>query len=172
MIPNLGVFVFPRNFAVRQIRGCWFQIWQYHFQIPAQKYSKKAFLVSNFGIFIFSQSFAIRQIEGFLANLKFKDFYQTTILQQTLQEDKFEDADFKYDNNIYQLLARKYGNLTFLVPNLRIFIFCRKLCNKANSWVLISNTTIVSQNCCRKHLNVASFGSRFKNPNFCTKLCN
>ena len=104
--------------------------------------------------------------------LKFKDFYQTTILQQTLQEDKFEDADFKYDNNIYQLLARKYGNLTFLVPNLRIFIFCRKLCNKANSWVLISNTTIVFQNCCRKHLNVASFGSRFKNPNFCTKLCN
>ena len=104
--------------------------------------------------------------------LEFKDFYQTTILQQTLQEDKFEDAHFKYDNNIYQLLVRKYGNLTFLVPNLRIFIFCTKLCNKANSRVLISIMTMAFQNCCTKHLNKAFFGSKFKNSNFCTKLCN
>ena len=34
MVPNLGIFISPRNFAIRQIRECWFQIWQYFFQIP------------------------------------------------------------------------------------------------------------------------------------------
>ena len=79
MVLNLRIFIF----ATREIRGRWFQIWQYHFQI----------------------------------------------------------------------LVPKFGNLEFLVPNLRIFIFCTKLCNKANSRVLTSNMTMVFQNCCPKHPN-------------------
>ena len=31
LVPNLGIFISPRNFAIRQIRECWFQIWQYFF---------------------------------------------------------------------------------------------------------------------------------------------
>ena len=38
LLTNLGIFVFPRNFAIRQIRGCRFQIWEHCFQNPAQKY--------------------------------------------------------------------------------------------------------------------------------------
>ena len=40
-----------------------------------------------------------------------------------------------------------------LVPNLRIFIFCTKLCNKANSKALILKITMVFQNCYPKHPN-------------------
>ena len=48
LIPNLGIFILSQNFAVRQIRGCWFQIWQYSFQIPAQKHPNKTFLDFSF----------------------------------------------------------------------------------------------------------------------------
>ena len=75
LIPNLGVFVFSENFAFRQTWGCWFQIWPYHFQLPVQKYPNEAFLVPNLRVLF---------------------------LLQSLQQDKFEDADFKYDNNIFK----------------------------------------------------------------------
>ena len=47
-----------------QTWGCWFQIWQYCFQIPAQKYPNKALIVSNLGISVFPWNLAIRQICG------------------------------------------------------------------------------------------------------------
>ena len=37
--------------------------------------------------------------------------------------DKFEGADFKYDNSILKTLTQKYPDKAFLVPNLGIFIF-------------------------------------------------
>ena len=40
MVPNLGIFVLSQNFAITQIPGCWFQIWQHCFQIPAKKIPK------------------------------------------------------------------------------------------------------------------------------------
>ena len=43
MVPNLGIFVFSRDFAVWQIWGCWFQIWQQFFKILALKYPNKTF---------------------------------------------------------------------------------------------------------------------------------
>ena len=47
----------------------------FFFQIAAQKYPNKAFLVWNSAIFI---------------------------LYENLQQDKFEDADLKHDNNIFK----------------------------------------------------------------------
>ena len=50
------------------------------------------------------------------------------------------------------------------------FHFCTKLCSKTNSSALISNVTIVYNNCCPKHPNNA-----FLVPNlrfFCTKVYN
>ena len=38
LVPNLRIFTFAPNFETRQIRG--FQIWQYYFQITAQKSAK------------------------------------------------------------------------------------------------------------------------------------
>ena len=49
-------------------------------------------------------------------------------LHQTLQQDKFEDADFKYDNSIFKFqkyYSQKYQIKTFLVTNLGIFVSSR-----------------------------------------------
>ena len=51
-VPSLVTLAFSKNFAIRQIGGCWFQVWQYLFQIPAQKYRSQGFLVGNLGIFV------------------------------------------------------------------------------------------------------------------------
>ena len=29
LIPNVGIFICLQNLAIPQIRGCWFQMWQY-----------------------------------------------------------------------------------------------------------------------------------------------
>ena len=64
LITNLRIFVFAQKFAIRQVRGTWFQIWQNHFQISARKYVNKALLVTDWENFILTQNFAIRQIRG------------------------------------------------------------------------------------------------------------
>ena len=139
MIPNLDNFVFSQNFAVSQIRGCWFQIWQYHFQIPAQKYPNQAFLVPNLRIYIFAPNFAARQIE--------RRWFQ--IWQQ-----------------YFQIPAPKYKNLAILVPNLRIFNFCTKLGDADFKYDNVFSKLLP------KTPKQSIFGSKFKNSNFCTKLCN
>ena len=40
-----------------------------------------------------------------------------------MEKGKLEDADFKYGNSIFQILAEKYINNTFLIPNLSVFFF-------------------------------------------------
>ena len=111
----------------RQIRGCWFQICSSSFRILAQKYPNKAFLLPDLGVLgFFLQNFVIRQIKG---------------------------CWFQIWQYHFQLPALKYPNQVFLVPKLRTFIFCTKLYNTTNSRVLISNMTMISQNCCPKHPN-------------------
>ena len=44
-------------------------------------------------------------------------------MDQTLQQDKLEDVDFKYENIFFQIPAQKYPNKAFLVPNLGFFFF-------------------------------------------------
>ena len=54
LVPNLDIFLFLQNFAVRKIWGCWFQIWQYSgSKILVPKYPYKAFLVPTLEIFVF-----------------------------------------------------------------------------------------------------------------------
>ena len=62
LVPNLEFF--SRNFAIRQIWGCWFQKWQKFFKNSSPKIPTWGFLGPKFGIFIISQYFAIRQIWG------------------------------------------------------------------------------------------------------------
>ena len=95
MVPNLKTFSFAPNFAIRQIQGRWFQIWQYFFEIPAQKYSNKAFLVPNLGIFISHEILQLGKFEG-------ADFKRdNSFFKIPVQQDKFED--FIYDNSIFKL---------------------------------------------------------------------
>ena len=117
LVPNLAIFIFSRNFAIRQSRGCWVQIWQYNFQFQVQEHPNQAFLVTNLRICIFAPNFATRQIRGRwfekwqqysqipvprYGNLT-KNFY---FLHESLQQGKFEGADVKYDNVFSKLLPR------------------------------------------------------------------
>ena len=120
MVPTFGYFIFSRNFVIRQIQRCWFQILQCCFQIPVQKYPNQVFLVPNLRIFIFALSFATRQIQGRWFQIRQKIFFQ--------------------------IPAQKYPNNAFLVPNLDIFIFFMKFCNYTNSRMLISNMIILLSN--------------------------
>ena len=45
--------------------------------------------------------------------------------------DKLEGADFKYDNSFFKILAQKYPNKTFLVPNLAIFVISRNFASRS-----------------------------------------
>ena len=82
MLPNLYISVLPQNFAIRQVQGCWFPIWQKEFfksnpklprdSIFGKKYWNKAFFVQNLSIFVSSQN---------------------------LELEKFEGDDFRYDNS-------------------------------------------------------------------------
>ena len=47
---------------------------------------------------------------------------------------------------IFKVLAPKYLNKVFLVPNLGIFVFFAKLCNWKNISLLISNVSILFSN--------------------------
>ena len=93
----------------------------------SSKMPKSGFFGPKFKDFIFSPNFATPQIWGLWFQI------------------------WQY----FQISAPNYGNLVFLAPNLRISIFCTKLCNKANLRVLISNMTMIFQNCDPKHPNKA-----------------
>ena len=56
--PNFKDFYFAPNFAIRQIWGRWFQIWQWLFRI-ARKYPNKAFFVLNVSMFYFCMKLRI-----------------------------------------------------------------------------------------------------------------
>ena len=43
LVPNIRISNPSQNFAITQIRVPLLQIWQYHFQILAQKYSNRHF---------------------------------------------------------------------------------------------------------------------------------
>ena len=65
-IPKLGIFptkfkefYFAPNFAIRQIWGRLFQIWQWLFRIQARKYPNEAFFVLSVSIFKFCMKLRI-----------------------------------------------------------------------------------------------------------------
>ena len=66
LVLNLRILIFAQNFAIRQIRGHWFQIWQQLFKIPAQKYTNKVLLVPNLRIFNFARNFVFWKIRDCL----------------------------------------------------------------------------------------------------------
>ena len=86
LVPKLGFLFFAPNFAIRQIGGGWFQIWQY-----CSKFQPKIPKSGDFG--------------------------------PILKKDKLEDADFKYEYSIFKILAQRYPNQIFLIPNLGVFVF-------------------------------------------------
>ena len=68
--------------------------------------------------------------------------------------DKFESADFKFDNSFLKMPSKTHTNRTFLVPNLRLFCFCAKISNLTNSRMVISNIKIVFLKMPPKHIHI------------------
>ena len=75
-----------------------------------------------------------------------------SFLHQTLQQDKFDDADFKYDINVFKFQPQN-TEIWHFWSQISEFLFFAQ--NKGNSRVLISNMTMVFQNCGLKHPNKA-----------------
>ena len=81
-------------------------------------------------------------------------------------------TDFKYENIIFKFHPKNYPSKAFLVPNLRIFLFCTKLCNNTNFKTLTSNVTRIFSNSSSKIPKSGTFGPQIKDFYICTKTCN
>ena len=118
LVPGLGIFVFSRMFEIRQIWGCWFQIWQFRFQIAARKYLNKIFLGPNRYFHFFLNFCSLTNWRMLISNM--------TIF---------------FSNSIHKI--PKEGNFD---PKFLAFLFFPKFCSWTNSRVLISNMTIFFSN--------------------------
>ena len=49
------------------------------------------------------------------------------VFLRNLQLDKFEGANFKYDNSFFQILARKYPNDAFFCPKCKYFLILHEV---------------------------------------------
>ena len=125
LVPNLGNFILPWNFGIRKIQGCWFQIWQYYYQIPVQKYPNQAILVPNLRILF---------------------------LHQTSQEDKFEDADFKYNKNIFKFQPKNM-QIRHFSTQILAFLFYHEILQLDKFGMLISNVRILFSSSSQKYPN-------------------
>ena len=128
MVSHLRIFIFTPNFATKQIQGRWFQVWQYFFQIPVQRYSNKAFLVPNLEIFVFfHKKLQLEKFEG--ADFKYgnsfckipahthmrhfwSQIWAISLFHEILQLDQFQGADFKH--NIIFKLQPKNSQISYL----------------------------------------------------------
>ena len=131
MLPNLDIclFFFGENFAIRQIQRCLLQIWKHFLKILVEKLQIRHFWSQIQTLLFFSEIFEI---------------------------DKFEGVDFKCDYSFFKILALKYPNKVFLVPNLKFSCFWMKLCMLTNSKMLISNTTLVFEILAENTIKAAS----------------
>ena len=95
------------------------------FKFQPKKYPNKAFLVPNWRILIFAPNLETRQIWG--------RWFEMTI--------------------VFSNSSPKIRRWSIFGPKFKDFNFCTNTCNKAKLRALISNMTMVFQNCCPKHLD-------------------
>ena len=81
-------------------------------------------------------------------------------------------TDFKYENIIFKFHPKNDPSKAFLVPNLRIYLFCTKLCNNTNFKTLISNVTRIFSNSSSKIPKSGTFDPKIKDFYICTTPCN
>ena len=97
---------------------------------------------------------------------KFGHFFSPKILHL----DKFEVADFEYDN-IISNFSPKIPKSSIFGPKFKGFYFCNKLWNKTNSRTLISNMTTVFSKSSPKICKSSIFGPKFSHFCFVIKFC-
>ena len=81
-------------------------------------------------------------------NTKIRNFWSQfqafSLFHDILQVDKFEGADFKYENIIFKFQTKK-SRITHFWFQIETFFF-RKICNQTNLRALISNMTMAFSN--------------------------
>ena len=147
-MPNLVIFIFSRNFAIRQIWGCWFQTWHNYFQIPVKKYPNKPFLVPNLGISVSSRNLAIRKIRGCWFQI-WQYSFAFICIQLVFCISPNSRILISNITLVFQIYGPNYPNKAFLVPFLllllSLLLFCPIFGIWINSRVLISNMAIIFQ---------------------------
>ena len=125
----------PKNTQIRHLQSLIYAFSLFHKILQIDRFEGADFKYDNSFLKFLPKNTQIRhfwsQIQAF------------SLFHKILRLDKFEGADFKCDNSSYKILAQKYPNKAFLIPNLGIFISLQKNCNQKISRVLISNMTIV-----------------------------
>ena len=126
-VPNVGIFVSSQDFAIRQIRRFWFQIWQRFFKILAQKYANKAFFSPKFRHFYFITKF------WYWTNSRMLISNMTTLFWTKLcnQQHKFKNPDFKYDNIFFKFQEENTQIQNFLWK-LKSFFFSSEALSECN----------------------------------------
>ena len=146
MFSNLDIFAFSGSFAIRKIRGCWFQILQYSFQIPVKKIPKQGIfgpknrhfcffskfynetnsmvLISSMRI-VFSNSNPKIPKEGIFGP-KIRHF----CFPRNFTARQIWGRWFQIWQYYCKILAQTYPNKAFLVTKLGIFVFSRSLAVK------------------------------------------
>ena len=110
LVLNLRTFIFTWTFALRKIRGCWFQIWQWLFQIPAQKYPNKATFCPKCTYF------------NFCMKLRILKNSRVVISKMTIFFLKFQPKNTAYsvkDQKIFSFYVKHCVNLVFYVIELK-----------------------------------------------------
>ena len=132
-------FVFFQNFAISQLWGCWFQIWQY-----SLKFYQKSKEMRHIWSQIYELLFLFKVLEfdkseyrHFKYENSYLKFYQKNIQTtyfcifsvlyffKILQFDKFEGADFKYSNTLSNS-TKKVKKWGIFDCNFMRFCFCLK----------------------------------------------
>ena len=128
LVPNLDIFVFSRNFAVRQIWRCWFQIWQQFFF----KFQPK---ITRFKDFYFWTKLCNKTNSRTLIwNMKitFSNSIPKTRKLGVLGP-KYKDLNFAPNFAVwrpwlpiwqwlFRILVRKYPNKTIFCPKCKYFL--------------------------------------------------
>ena len=136
-VSNLGILFFRQILKIYKYEGVDFEYDQNYLKIQAQKYTNKAFLFKN------------TQGKQFQTQIQVSLFFP-----EILQLDKFEGADFKFDNIVFKFQS-KATQMKHFVRKFRHLHYFTKFCNQTNSKALISNMTIFFQIPVQKYPNKA-----------------
>ena len=70
LVPNLRILIFAWNFAIKQIRGRWLQMWQSFLNIPAQRPYRAFLVLSLYFLFLFwSKLYSFTNLRVLIKNL-------------------------------------------------------------------------------------------------------
>ena len=132
MVPKLWIFNFAQNVAFLQFRGCWFQIWQHFFELTAQNIQIRQFWSQNwFCLFVcFAQFFFISAYSRVLIpNIAISfSYFHLKIPKRTFLVSNLRIYIFR--RNFFKLTTQNYRNKACLVPKSKLFVLHDLYCHK------------------------------------------